>query len=148
MVVVFTNPYHFNPLYGSQPCLVAKGLVQRNKAMSHAMQGQDGQVTVESSDKMWSAGRENGKPCQYSCGKNPMNSLKRQKDITSEDKPPRSEGVQYAPGEEGRAINNTNSSERMKQLGQSRNPGCKEPAHWERPWCWERFRAGERGDRG
>ena len=47
--------------------------------MSHAMQGQDGQVTVESSDKMWSAGRENVKPCQYSCGKNPMNSLKGKK---------------------------------------------------------------------
>ena len=26
---------------------------------------------------------------------------------------------------------------------------CKEPTHWERPWCWERLRAkGERGGRG
>ena len=38
--------------------------------------------------------------------------------------------------------------ERMKQQGQSRNPRCEEPTHWERPWCWERLRAGERGDRG
>ena len=37
--------------------------------------------------------------------------------------------------------------ERMKQLGQSRNPRCKESTHWERSWCWERLRAGERGDR-
>ena len=23
---------------------------------------------------------------------------------------------------------------------------CKEPAHWKRPWCWERLRAGGEGD--
>ena len=23
---------------------------------------------------------------------------------------------------------------------------CKEPAHWKRPWCWERFKAGGEGD--
>ena len=23
---------------------------------------------------------------------------------------------------------------------------CKKPAHWERPWCWERLRAGGEGD--
>ena len=34
---------------------------------------QDGQVMVESSDKMWSAGEGNGKPLQYSCLENPMN---------------------------------------------------------------------------
>ena len=28
------------------------------------------------------------------------------------------------------------------------NIGCKELAHWKRPWCWERLRAGEGGDRG
>ena len=31
-----------------------------------------------------------------------MNSMKRQKDRTPEDKPPRSEGVQYTTGEEQR----------------------------------------------
>ena len=25
---------------------------------------------------------------------------------------------------------------------------CKEPTHWKRPWCWDRLKAGEEGDRG
>ena len=45
---------------------------------------QDGQVMVESSDKTWSSGEGNGKPLQYSCLENPMNSIKRQKDMTLE----------------------------------------------------------------
>ena len=40
---------------------------------------QDGQVIVESSDKMWSTGEGNGKPLQYSFLEKPMNSMKRQK---------------------------------------------------------------------
>ena len=40
---------------------------------------QDGRVMVESSDKKWSTGEGNGKPLQYSCLENPMNSMKRQK---------------------------------------------------------------------
>ena len=40
---------------------------------------QDGQVMVESSDKMWSTNEVNGKTLQYSCLENPMNSKKRQK---------------------------------------------------------------------
>ena len=43
---------------------------------------QDGWVMVESSDKMWSTGEGNGKPLQYSCLENPMNSMKMQKDMT------------------------------------------------------------------
>ena len=35
---------------------------------------------VEGSDKVWSAGEGNGKPLQYSCLENPMNSMKRQND--------------------------------------------------------------------
>ena len=35
---------------------------------------------VESSDKMWSTEEENGKPLQYFCLENPMNSMKRQND--------------------------------------------------------------------
>ena len=57
---------------------------------------------VESSDKMWSTGEGNGKPFQYSCYENPINSMKRQKDMTVEDEPSRSEGVQYVAGEEWR----------------------------------------------
>ena len=37
---------------------------------------------VERSDRMWSTGEGNGKPLQYSCLENPMNSMKRQKDTT------------------------------------------------------------------
>ena len=36
---------------------------------------QDGQVMVESSDKIWSTGEGNGKPRQYSCLEKPMNSI-------------------------------------------------------------------------
>ena len=57
---------------------------------------QDRRVIVESADKMWSSKGENEKPLQYSCCKNPMNSMKRQKDIPLEDESPRLEGVQYA----------------------------------------------------
>ena len=54
---------------------------------------------VESSDKTWPSGEGNGKPLQYSCLENPMNSMKRQKDRTLKDKLPRSVGAQFAAGE-------------------------------------------------
>ena len=38
----------------------------------------DGWVMVESFDLTWSTGEGNGKPLQYSCLENPMNSMKRQ----------------------------------------------------------------------
>ena len=59
-------------------------------------------VMVESSNKAWSPGEGNGKPLQYSCLENPMNSMKRQKDMILKDEFPRSVGVQYATGEEWR----------------------------------------------
>ena len=62
---------------------------------------------MKSSDKMWSTGGRNGKPHQDSCCNNPMNSMKRQDDMTPEDQPPRLEDVQYATGEEWRAINSS-----------------------------------------
>ena len=40
---------------------------------------QDGRVTVERSDRMWSTGEGNGKPLQYSCLENPMNSNEKAK---------------------------------------------------------------------
>ena len=43
-----------------------------------------------------------------------MNSMKRQKDMTLEDEPPRSAGVHYATGEEHKI-----GSETMKRLSQS-----------------------------
>ena len=60
---------------------------------------QDGQVMVESSDKMWSTEEGNGKPRQYSYLENPMNSMKRQKDRTLKDELLRSVGAQYATGD-------------------------------------------------
>ena len=57
---------------------------------------QDGQVIVESSGKKWSTRGGNGNPLQYSCHKNPMNSMKRQRYMTLEDEPSWLESVQYA----------------------------------------------------
>ena len=69
--------------------------------LSHAMWAtQEGRVMVERSDRMRSTGEGNGKPLQYSCLENPVNSMKRQKDMTVKDEPPMSVGVQYATEEE------------------------------------------------
>ena len=61
---------------------------------------QDRWIMVESSDKMWPIGEGNGKPHQHFCLENPMNSMKRQKDMTVKDEALRSVGVQYAIREE------------------------------------------------
>ena len=66
---------------------------------------------VEKSDRMWSIGEGNAKPFQYSCLKNPMNSMKRQKDRTLKDEFPRSVGAQYAAGDGWR--NNSRKNEEM-----------------------------------
>ena len=63
---------------------------------------QDEQVMMESSDQTWSTGEGNGKPLQYSCLENPMNSIKRQKDRTLKDELPRLVGAQYATGDQWR----------------------------------------------
>ena len=73
---------------------------------------QDRWVIVESSDEMWSTGEENGKPLQYSCLENPINSMKRQKHMTLKDELPRLVGAQYATGEEQR--NNSRKNEEME----------------------------------
>ena len=59
-----------------------------------------GWVMVVGSDKVWSTGEGNGKPLQHSCFENPMNSMKRRKDMKLKDVLPRSVGAQYATGEE------------------------------------------------
>ena len=63
---------------------------------------QDGLVMVESSDKTQSTGERNGKPLQYSCLENSMNSMKRQKDRTLKDELPRTVGAQHATGDQWR----------------------------------------------
>ena len=67
---------------------------------------------VESSDKTWPTGEGNGKPLQYSCVENPMNSMKRQKDRTLKDELPRFVGAQYATGDQWR--NNSRKNEGME----------------------------------
>ena len=76
---------------------------------------QDKQVMVESSDKMWSTGEGNGKPLQYSCLENPMNSMKRQNDRTLKDELHRSVGTQYANGDQWRNNSRKNEETEPKQ---------------------------------
>ena len=73
---------------------------------------QDWQVMVESSDKTWSTGERNGKPLQYSCIENLMNSVKRQKDMILKDELPRSVSAQYVTGVEWR--NNSREDEKIE----------------------------------
>ena len=61
---------------------------------------------------MWSTGEGNGKPLQYSCLENPMNSMKREKDKTLKDELPRLVGPQYATEDEWR--NNSTKNEGME----------------------------------
>ena len=76
---------------------------------------QHGQGMVESSDKLWSTGEENGKPLQYSCLENPMNSMKKQKDRTLKDELPRSVGAQYATRDQWRNNSRKNEETEPKQ---------------------------------
>ena len=73
---------------------------------------QDGRDMVECSDKSWSTEEGNGKPFQYSCLENPMNSMKRQKDRTLKDELPRLVGAQYATGDQWR--NNSRKNKEME----------------------------------
>ena len=76
---------------------------------------QDGRVMVESSDKRWSTGKGTGKPLQYSCLENPMNSMKRQKDRTLKDELPRSVDAQYAAEDQWRNNSRKNEETEPKQ---------------------------------
>ena len=73
---------------------------------------QDTQVMVETSEKSWSTGDGNGKPLQYSCLENPMNSMKRQNDRILKEELPGSVGAQYATGDQWR--NNSRKNEEME----------------------------------
>ena len=64
---------------------------------------------------MWSTGEGNGKPLQYSCLENPMNSMKRQKDRTLKDELPRSVGAQHATGDQWRNNSRKNEGKEPKQ---------------------------------
>ena len=91
----------------------------RTIALSNSMKSshacgatQDGWVMVERSDRMWSMGEGNGKPLQYSCLENPMNSMKRQNGRIPKEELPRSLGAQYGTGDQWR--NNSRKNEGME----------------------------------
>ena len=93
---------------------------------------QDGQVMVESSDTMWSTGEGNGKPLQYSCLENPINSMKRQKNRTLKDELPMLVGVQYATGDLWR--NNSRKNEEMDPKWKQ-HPGKDMTGDGSKVWC-------------
>ena len=68
---------------------------------------------LEKTDRVWSTGEGNGKPLQYSCLENPMNSMKGQNDRIPKEELPRSVGAQYATGDQWR--NNSRKNEGMKR---------------------------------
>ena len=61
---------------------------------------------------MWSTGEGNGRPLQYSCLENPMNSMKRQNDRILKGELPGSVDAQYAIGDQWR--NNSRKNEGME----------------------------------
>ena len=84
---------------------------------------------------MWSTGEGNGKPLQYSCLENPMNSMKRHKDMKLKDELSRSVGAQYATGDQWKNNSRKNEGKEPKQKqypvvdvtgGRSKVQCCKE----------------------
>ena len=70
---------------------------------------------VERYDRMWSTGEGNGKPLQFYCLENPMNSMKKQKDRTLKNELTRSVDAQYATGKEWRNNSRKNRGMGLKQ---------------------------------
>ena len=64
---------------------------------------------------MWSTGEGNGKPLQYSCLENLMNSMKRQNDRILKEELPRSVSAQYATGDQWRSKFRKNEEMEPKQ---------------------------------
>ena len=92
---------------------------------------QDRWVMVESSDKFWSTGEGNGKPLQYSCTENPMDSMTRQKDMTLKNELPRSVVSQNATGYQWRNKYRNNEEIAPKWKYQ---PYCVGPPKMDRSW--------------
>ena len=67
---------------------------------------------MERFDRMWSTGEGNGKPLQYSCLENPMNSMKRQNGRILKEELPGLVGAQYVTGDQWR--NNSRKNEGME----------------------------------
>ena len=84
--------------------------------VSVCLPSDDGQIMVERSDRMWSTREGNGKPLQYSCLENPMNSMKRQNDKILKEELPRSVVPNMLLETSGEI-----TPERMKGWSQSKN---------------------------
>ena len=104
--------------------------------LSHALWGHPRWAgMVERSDRIWPTGEGNGKPLQYSCFENLMNSMKRQNDRILKEEIPRSVGAQYATGDQWRNNSRKNEGMEPKQKqypvvdvtgDRSKNQCCKE----------------------
>ena len=70
---------------------------------------------VEKSDIMWSTEEGNGKPLQYSCLENAMNSMKMQNDRIVKEELPRSVSAQYATGDQWRNSSRKNEGMELKE---------------------------------
>ena len=104
------KPYSQKTSYSNHTRTTA---LSNSMKLSHARRAtQDGQVTVERSDRMWSTGEGNGKPLQNSCLENPMNSTKRQNGRILKEELPRSVDAQHATGDQWR--NNARKNEGME----------------------------------
>ena len=64
---------------------------------------------------MWSTGEGNGKPLQYFCLENPMNSMKGQNDRILKEELPRLVGAQYVTGDQRRNNSRKNKGMEPKQ---------------------------------
>ena len=76
---------------------------------------QDEWDMVVRSGRIWSTEEGNGKPHEYSCFENPINSTKRQKDRTLKDELPRLVGAQYTNREQWRNNSRKNEETETKQ---------------------------------
>ena len=84
--------------------------------LSHALWGHPRwEGVVERADRMWSTGEGTGKPLQYSCLKNAMNSMKRQNYRILKEELFRSLGAQYATGDQWRNDSRKNEGMEPKQ---------------------------------
>ena len=70
---------------------------------------------MERSNRMWSTEEGNGKPLQYSCLENPMNSMKRQNDRILKGELLGSVDAQYATGDQWRSNSRKNEGMEPKQ---------------------------------
>ena len=93
---------------------------------------QDGRAMVDRSDRMWSTGEGNGKPLQYSCLENPINSMKRQNDRILKEELTRSVGAQIATGDQW--INNSRKNEGIEPK-QKQYPVVDVTGDRSKVWC-------------